>query len=96
LINKIEIIFQNKTPPANTSPKHPSLLHTKRPPDTHSSTRHRKEPASPHTTSADGAEQDGAPKWSEARGGGGRAWRWRGAGIISIITAEFAEVRRDG
>ncbi|KAF5418936.1 MAG: hypothetical protein C5S44_12050 [Candidatus Methanocomedens sp.] len=32
----------------------------------------------------------------KARGGGSRAEEGMGAGIISIITAEFAEVRRDG
>jgi len=43
-----------------------------------------------------GADRDGHPGGVKARGGGGRDEDGTGAGIISIITAEFAEVRRDG
>ncbi|MBC2764351.1 MAG: hypothetical protein HF970_13650, partial [ANME-2 cluster archaeon] len=39
------------------------------PPDTHSPIRHRKAPASPHTTGAGGADRDGAPGWSEDKRG---------------------------
>ena len=39
---------------------------------------------------------EGHPGRVKARGGGGREEEGMGAGIISIITAEFAEVRRDG
>jgi len=46
-----------------------------------------KAPASPHTTREGGADRDGAPRESEGE---------RGAGISSILTAEFAEVRREG
>jgi len=53
--------------------------------------------ASPRTTRAGGSRPGRAPGQSEGeRGGGGRDEDGTGAGISSIITAEFAEVRRDG
>jgi len=33
----------------------------------------------------------GHPSIVKARGGGGRAWRWRGAGICSISATEGTE-----
>ncbi|NOR47339.1 MAG: hypothetical protein GQ533_04755 [Methanosarcinaceae archaeon] len=49
-----------------------------------------KAPASPRTTRACGAERDGQPGKVKTIGGGGKAEEWRGAGINSILTAEFA------
>ena len=59
--------------------QHP--LRTHEPPETHASARHRKAPASPHTTRAVGADREGHPGGVKARGGRRESRRRYGAGI---------------
>jgi len=53
-------------------PKHPSLLHTKRPPDTHSSTRLHKSACQPPHHKVGWSRSGRAPGQSEGERGGGR------------------------
>ena len=51
--------------------------------------------SAPTPSRTGGADQEGAPRESEGERGGRRAEEGTGAGISSILTAEFAEVRRE-